>query len=127
MVDSIVQLAESVRSGDRSAESIATETLERVDAREPSVRAFLHVDRDGFVAAAREVDAKRARGEQLGLLAGVPIAIKDALCMNGVPTTAGSRILEGYKPVYDATVVAKLRAADHEPVVEREQRVCEGA
>ena len=112
MVDSIVQLAESVRSGDRSAESIATETLQRVDAREPSVRAFLHVDRDGFVAAAREVDAKRARGEQLGLLAGVPIAIKDALCMNGVPTTAGSRILEGYKPVYDATVVAKLRAAD---------------
>jgi aspartyl-tRNA(Asn)/glutamyl-tRNA(Gln) amidotransferase subunit A len=101
-----------VRSGERSAESIATETLARVDAREPSVKAFLHVDRAGFVESAKAVDAKRARGEELGLLAGVPIAIKDALCMTGVPTTAASRILEGYKPVYDATVVAKLRAAD---------------
>jgi aspartyl-tRNA(Asn)/glutamyl-tRNA(Gln) amidotransferase subunit A len=112
MFDSIVRLAESVRSGERSAESVATETLARVDAREPSVKAFLHVDREGFLAAAKAVDAKRARGEALGLLAGVPIAIKDALCMTGVPTTAASRILEGYKPVYDATVVAKLRAAD---------------
>jgi aspartyl-tRNA(Asn)/glutamyl-tRNA(Gln) amidotransferase subunit A len=112
MFESIVSLAESVRSGERTAESIAKETLARVDAREPSVKAFLHVDRDGFMTAARDVDAKRARGEGLGLLAGVPIAIKDALCMTGVPTTAGSRILEGYKPVYDATVVKKLREAD---------------
>jgi aspartyl-tRNA(Asn)/glutamyl-tRNA(Gln) amidotransferase subunit A len=112
MFESIVSLAESVRSGERTAESIAKETLARVDAREPSVKAFLHVDRDGFMTAARDVDAKRARGEDLGLLAGVPIAIKDALCMTGVPTTAGSRILEGYKPVYDATVVKKLREAD---------------
>ena len=111
-LDSIVRIAESVRSGGCSAESIARETLSRVEAREPSVRAFLHVDHEGFVAAARAVDAKRARGEELGLLAGVPIAIKDALCMKGVPTTAASRILEGYKPVYDATVVARLRAAD---------------
>ncbi len=112
MFESIVRLAESVRSGERTAESVATETLARVDAREPSVRAFLHVDRDGFVAAAKAVDAKRARGESLGLLAGVPIAIKDALCTRGVPTTAASKILEGYAPVYDATAVARLREAD---------------
>jgi aspartyl-tRNA(Asn)/glutamyl-tRNA(Gln) amidotransferase subunit A len=112
MFESIVRLAESVRAGERTAESVALETLTRVDAREPSVKAFLHVDRTGFVEAAKAVDAKRARGDELGLLAGVPIAIKDALCMRGVPTTAASKILEGYEPVYDATVVARLREAD---------------
>jgi aspartyl-tRNA(Asn)/glutamyl-tRNA(Gln) amidotransferase subunit A len=112
MFDSIVRLADSVRAGERTAESVATETLARVDTREPSVKAFLHVDRAGFVEAAKAVDAKRARGEALGLLAGVPIAIKDALCTTGVPTTAASKILEGYTPVYDATVVARLREAD---------------
>jgi aspartyl-tRNA(Asn)/glutamyl-tRNA(Gln) amidotransferase subunit A len=112
MFDSIVRLAESVRAGERTAESVALEALERVDAREPSVKAFLHVDRSGFVEAAKAVDAKRVRGETLGLLAGVPIAIKDALCTRGLPTTAASKILEGYEPVYDATVVARLREAD---------------
>ena len=112
MFENLVRLVDSVRQGERSAESIAEATLARVDAREPSIGAFLHVDRAGFLESARAVDAKRQRGEALGLLAGVPIAVKDALCTKGIPTTAASRILEGYVPVYDATVVARLRSAD---------------
>ena len=76
------------------------------------MHAFLHIDTDGALAAAKNVDAKRAAGEQLGPLAGVPLALKDVLTMNGVPTTCGSKILEGWRPPYDSTVVRKLREAD---------------
>jgi aspartyl-tRNA(Asn)/glutamyl-tRNA(Gln) amidotransferase subunit A len=69
------------------------------------------VDTDGALTAARRIDAQRAAGEQLGPLAGVPLALKDVLTQRGVPTTCGSRILEGWRPPYDATVVRRLRAA----------------
>ncbi len=77
----------------------------------PRVHAFLHVDAEGALAAAADVDARRAAGEPLGPLAGVPLALKDVLTTRGMPTTCGSRILEGWRPPYDATVVARLRAA----------------
>jgi aspartyl-tRNA(Asn)/glutamyl-tRNA(Gln) amidotransferase subunit A len=76
------------------------------------VGAFLHVDTEGALAAAAAVDAKRAAGDRLGPLAGVPLALKDVLTQQGIPTTCGSRILEGWRPPYDATVVQRLRAAD---------------
>ena len=112
MTGSVVDIAERVRRGESSAERMAEDTLARIDAKNPALNAFLTVARDEALAQARAVDAKRARGEALGPLAGVPIAVKDAICTRGVRTTAGSKILGTYVPPYDATVVARLRAAD---------------
>ena len=107
----VAQIADDVRAGRRTAISIATEALARIETWEPKVSAFLHRQGD-VLDQARRVDEKRARGESLGKLAGVPIALKDAISTRGVPTTAGSRVLEGYVPPYDATVVARRREAD---------------
>ena len=71
----------------------------------------LHVDADGALAAANAVDAKRAAGERLGPLAGVPLGLKDVMCMQGIPTTCGSKMLEGWRPPYDATVTKRLKDA----------------
>jgi aspartyl-tRNA(Asn)/glutamyl-tRNA(Gln) amidotransferase subunit A len=97
--------------GEASATAIVEAHLERIHATEPSVQAFLHVDEAGALRQARELDVRRARGEPPGLLAGVPVAIKDVLCVSGVPTTCGSRMLEGFIPPFDATSVERLRAA----------------
>jgi aspartyl-tRNA(Asn)/glutamyl-tRNA(Gln) amidotransferase subunit A len=105
-------LADAVAHGEVSAEEVTRAHLERIDAVDASVHAFLYVDRDAALATARAVDAKRASGAPLGPLAGVPIAVKDVLTMAGVPTTCGSRVLEGWRPPYDSTVVERLRAAD---------------
>ena len=88
--------------------------LDRIADVDGKLSAFLHVDNEGALAQAAEVDAKRAMGkmsETLSPLAGVPIAVKDILAQKGIPTTAGSKILEGWRPPYDSTVVAKLKAA----------------
>jgi aspartyl-tRNA(Asn)/glutamyl-tRNA(Gln) amidotransferase subunit A len=108
----VVALAEKVRRGEVRAVEVAEATLAAIDARDPALHAFLAVARPQVLAQAEAIDAKRARGEPLGPLAGVPIALKDAICTRGVPTTSGSRILEGYVPPYDATVVERLKAAD---------------
>ncbi len=76
-----------------------------------AINSFLALSRERAMAQAERVDALRARGEEAGPLAGVPVAIKDVLVMRGAPATAGSKILEGYRPPYDATAVAKLEAA----------------
>ncbi|KWW99600.1 Asp-tRNA(Asn)/Glu-tRNA(Gln) amidotransferase subunit GatA [Carbonactinospora thermoautotrophica] len=107
-----VEIAEAVRSGQVSAVEVAEAHLNRIRAVDDKVHAFLHVDAEGALAQARRVDAKRAAGEPLGPLAGVPLALKDVLTQKGVPTTCGSKILEGWKPPYDSTVVRKLREAD---------------
>jgi aspartyl-tRNA(Asn)/glutamyl-tRNA(Gln) amidotransferase subunit A len=106
-----VQVAGLISSGEASAVEVATAHLDRIAAVDARVHAFLHVDRDGALAAARAVDAARARGERLGPLAGVPVAVKDVITTRGIPTTAASKILEGWKPPYDATVVERLRGA----------------
>jgi aspartyl-tRNA(Asn)/glutamyl-tRNA(Gln) amidotransferase subunit A len=106
-----VQLAGLVASGEASAVEVTRAHLDRIAAVDERVHAFLHVDADGALAAAEAVDRKRAAGEQLGPLAGVPVAVKDVLTTKGVPTTAASKILEGWRPPYDATVVQRLRAA----------------
>jgi aspartyl-tRNA(Asn)/glutamyl-tRNA(Gln) amidotransferase subunit A len=108
---SAVHVAAEVRTGERSARSVVEEHLAAIDAREADVHAFNLVLRDEALAAADAVDAKVARGEDPGPLAGVPIALKDNLCTRGVPTTCSSRILEGWRPPYDATVVERLRDA----------------
>ncbi|HEX6497746.1 MAG TPA: Asp-tRNA(Asn)/Glu-tRNA(Gln) amidotransferase subunit GatA [Micromonosporaceae bacterium] len=100
-----------IAAGEVSAAEVTQAHLDRIAAVDPEIHAFLHVDADGALSAARAVDAARAAGEQLRPLAGVPIAIKDVLTTRGVPTTCGSKILEGWVPPYDATVVRRLREA----------------
>jgi aspartyl-tRNA(Asn)/glutamyl-tRNA(Gln) amidotransferase subunit A len=111
-VETVVDVATRVARGDVTAESVCREALARIADKDGVLRAFLHVAGEQALEAARAVDGKRARGEALGPLAGVPVAVKDALCTRGLPTTAGSKILEGYVPPYDATVVERLRQAD---------------
>jgi aspartyl-tRNA(Asn)/glutamyl-tRNA(Gln) amidotransferase subunit A len=104
-------LASKLEAGDVSSVEVTQAHLDRIAAVDGGVHAFLHLNEKALEAAA-SVDAKRASGQKLGALAGVPIAIKDVLCTLGMPSTAGSRILEGWVPPYDATVVARLRDAD---------------
>ncbi|MFP8961133.1 Asp-tRNA(Asn)/Glu-tRNA(Gln) amidotransferase subunit GatA [Streptomyces nanhaiensis] len=106
------ETAARIASGQASAVEVAEAHLARIEAVDEKVHAFLHVDREGALARARTVDAKRSRGERLGPLAGVPLALKDIFTTEGVPTTVGSKILEGWIPPYDATLTKRLKAAD---------------
>ena len=108
---SAAELAHALDSRELSSVEVVQAHLERIAAVDGDVHSYLHVDGEGALAAAREVDARRASGEELHVLAGVPIAVKDVLATKGLPTTCGSKILQGWVPPYDATVVAKLRAA----------------
>jgi len=105
------QLAAAVRAGERSAVDVLDEHLARIAEREDEIHAFNLVTTDAARAAAQAVDAAVADGNDPGPLAGVPVAIKDNLCTRGVPTTCSSRILEGWIPPYDATVVSRLADA----------------
>jgi aspartyl-tRNA(Asn)/glutamyl-tRNA(Gln) amidotransferase subunit A len=112
------QLASLLGQGEVSAVEVTRAHLDRIAqvdgptaAGEPGVHAFLHVASERALAEAAAIDAARAGGEQLHELAGVPIAVKDVMVTKGLPTTAGSRILQGWVPPYDATVVRKLRQA----------------
>ncbi len=105
---SALAIAADVRAGRTSAEALARTALEAVRARNEELNVFLLVDEEGALAAARRVDERVAAGEDPGALAGVPVALKDNLCQRGVPTTASSRILEGWRPPYSATVVERL-------------------
>ncbi|MGM1016469.1 MAG: Asp-tRNA(Asn)/Glu-tRNA(Gln) amidotransferase subunit GatA [Actinomycetota bacterium] len=109
------ELADRLASGEVSSREATQAHLDRISEVDTSVHAFLHVH-DGALAAADAVDAQRAAGVELGALAGVPLAIKDVLVTTDQPTTSGSRILEGYLSPYDATVVARARAAGLVPL-----------
>ena len=106
------ETAARIASGEVTAVAVTEAHLARIDAVDEKVHAFLHVDREGALAQARAVDAKRERGEKLGPLAGVPLALKDIFTTEGVPTTVGSKILEGWIPPYDATLTKRLKDAD---------------
>ncbi len=105
------QLADALAAGEVSSTEVTTAHLDRMRAVDERVHAYLHRDDDGALQVAAAVDEARSRGEQLPALAGVPIAVKDVACTMGMPTTAGSAILRGWMPPYDATIVARLRAA----------------
>ena len=105
-------LAEAMAAGEVSSVEVTTAHLDRIAEVDERVHAFLHVRGADALETARSIDARRAAGAKLGPLAGVPLALKDVLTMRGVPTTCGSRILEGWRPPYDSTVVERLRAAD---------------
>ena len=105
------ELAGLVSSGEVSAVEVTQAHLDRIAAVDGEVHAFLHVDTEGALASAAAVDVKVKAGDELSVLAGVPLGLKDILATNGLPTTCGSRILDGWIPPYDATVVTKLREA----------------
>ena len=111
MFPSVIDLAGAVRVGSTTAADVLEQHLARVDAREGEIHAFNLVTAETARRDAATIDAAVSRGVDPGPLAGVPIALKDNLCTRGVPTTCSSRILEGWKPPYDATVVERLRRA----------------
>ncbi|MCE2736165.1 MAG: Asp-tRNA(Asn)/Glu-tRNA(Gln) amidotransferase subunit GatA [Acidimicrobiaceae bacterium] len=104
-------IASAVSSGSVSARTVVDAHLEQIAARDGDIHAFNLVTADEARAQADAIDADIAAGRPVGPLAGVPIALKDNLCTHGIDTTCSSKILEGWKPPYDATVVSRLRAA----------------
>jgi aspartyl-tRNA(Asn)/glutamyl-tRNA(Gln) amidotransferase subunit A len=104
-------LRDEIAAGRLSAAEVCEQALGRIEAVNPTLNAFNLVDSERARAQARDIDRRRAAGAPLGPLAGVPVALKDNLCVRGMRTTASSRILERYVPPYDATVVARLEAA----------------
>ncbi|NNE10774.1 MAG: Asp-tRNA(Asn)/Glu-tRNA(Gln) amidotransferase subunit GatA [Ilumatobacter sp.] len=107
----VAAIAADVRSGTRSAVDVLDEHLARIDTREAEIHAFNRVLADEARRRAAEIDDAVASGRDPGPLAGVPVALKDNMCTEGVPTTCSSKILDGWVPPYDGTVVAQLREA----------------
>ena len=105
------EMATALEKGEISAVELTKAHLDRIAAVDGEVKAFLYVDNEGALAQARDVDQRRKSGEKLSPLAGVPLALKDVMVQQGVPTTCGSKMLEGWRPPYDSTVVSRLKAA----------------
>lgn len=105
------ELAGMLASREISSVEVTQAHLDRIAAVDGAVHAFLHVSGESALATARRIDEQRAAGEPLHELAGVPIALKDIVVTKGVPTTAGSKILEGWLPPYDATIVERIKDA----------------
>ena len=108
---SAADTAAAIASGQVSAVEVAQAHLDRIASVDGAVHAFLPLAAEGALAQAARIDAARAAGNALGPLAGVPLAMKDVIVTSGIPTTAGSRILEGWIPPYDATIVTRLKQA----------------
>ena len=107
--NSAAEMSKALVAKDVSAEELTKAHFERISAVDSKVKAFLHLDSEGAIKAAQDVDQRRSRGESLPPLAGVPLALKDVMTQKGIPTTCGSKILEGWRPPYDSTVVTNLK------------------
>ena len=103
------EMAAALAAKEISSVELVNAHYERIAEVDSQVKAFLHLDKEGALAQAKSIDDARAKGEKLSPLAGVPVALKDIFTQKGVPTTAGSKILEGWRPPYDATVTANLK------------------
>jgi aspartyl-tRNA(Asn)/glutamyl-tRNA(Gln) amidotransferase subunit A len=102
------ETAAIIAAGDASAVDVAEAHLGRIASVDDQVQAFLHLDTEGALVAAKVVDERRRAGDHLGPLAGVPLAMKDVVVTKGLPTTSGSKILEGWIPPYDATITRRV-------------------
>jgi len=109
---SAVELVKLRLQGEVTAVEVCRAFLSEIERWEPHVGAFLSLRKEQALEDAERVDARQRRGERLGILAGLPVAVKDVFCVQDEPTTCGSRMLERFCPPYDATVVARLRQAD---------------
>ena len=107
--NSAVEMAQALSSNEISSVELTQAHLDQISKVDTDVHAFLHVDSEGALAQARDVDERRKAGEKLAPLAGVPLALKDVLVQKGIPTTCGSKMLEGWRPPYDSTVVSRLK------------------
>src|SRR3989344_8481477 len=108
---SITDIAQGLAGKRFSDKELVKEFLGAVKKKDKDIHAFLNITEDLALAQAEEVDKKISRGEKLGVLAGVPCSVKDAICVEGAPCTAGSKMLEHYVAQYDATVVKKIKDA----------------
>jgi aspartyl-tRNA(Asn)/glutamyl-tRNA(Gln) amidotransferase subunit A len=106
------ELLQRLERGDVSSVEATTAYLDAIALNDGRVKAFLHVDWDHAIAQARAIDEKRQRGESLGILGGLPVAVKDVVCTQGQPTTCASKMLKGFVPPYDAHVVTRLKTSD---------------
>jgi aspartyl-tRNA(Asn)/glutamyl-tRNA(Gln) amidotransferase subunit A len=113
---SATELLSQLESSEVTAVEVARAFLDQIQRHDAKVRAFLRVDSQGALQQAAEIDQRRRRGEPVGRLGGLPVAVKDVLCTRGELTTCASRILDQFRPPYDATVVAALKSADAVPV-----------
>jgi aspartyl-tRNA(Asn)/glutamyl-tRNA(Gln) amidotransferase subunit A len=114
-VRTALEIAASVRAGEKASDVLEA-SLKAIAASNEALNVFLHIDHDGAATFAATVDERVARGENPGPLAGVPVALKDNLVQAGIPTTCSSKILEGWRPPYTATVIDRLLAAGAVPV-----------
>ena len=105
------ELRDDIAAGSISAVEVCRATLDRLSSANSALNAFNHIDADRALERASAIDRRRASGERLGPLAGVPIALKDNLCVRGMRTTASSKVLDTFVPPYDATVVRRLEGA----------------
>ncbi|MCI1580819.1 MAG: Asp-tRNA(Asn)/Glu-tRNA(Gln) amidotransferase subunit GatA [Clostridium beijerinckii] len=108
----IKEMVEKIKSGELTSEALVQSYIEEITKNEGTINAFLTLTCEEALAKAKEIDAKVKAGESLGRLAGIPIAIKDNICTEGVNTTCASKMLEDFIPPYDATVIKKLLAED---------------
>lgn len=108
----LTELCAALADGSLTAVTLTERYLETIAARDRSIGAFLHVDREDALQQAARVDERRRAGKSMGLLAGIPVAIKDVLSTRGMPNTCGSRMLQGFRPPYDAHAIERLRGAD---------------
>ena len=108
---SAAEMSAALSSKEVSAVDLAQQHFDRIEKVDGDVHAFLHLDKEGALAQAKSIDAKRAAGEKLSPLAGVPLALKDVMAQRGIPTTCGSKMLENWRPPYDSTVVTRLKDA----------------
>ena len=106
---SAVEMAQALSQGEISSVELTQAHLDQISAVDSDVHAFLHVDSEGALSQAKDIDARRKAGEKLSPLAGVPLALKDVMVQKGIPTTCGSKMLEGWRPPYDSTVVTRLK------------------
>jgi len=105
-------IREAVAAKRRSAEAVTRSALEAIERMEPSLKAYITLLPERALAKAREIDARIARGDRVGSLAGIPTAVKDIFCLEGELTTCGSKLLANFKPPFSSTVVQRLEAAD---------------